>query len=131
MTDTIAVLVVDDEPSICKLVREILEREGYRVHIAGHGLEALQIIASLETVSCVVTDLVMPNMDGITFGMKLHETYPNLATVVISGRVDLEAASIQALAPLLNSETGCLVKKPFTPARLIEAVRKALSKACP
>ena len=131
MTDTLTVLVVDDDLSICEVMCRMLEREGYRVLIAKDGLEALQILSSGKSVDCVVTDLVMPNMGGITFAMKLHETYPRLPTVMISGRVDLEAASIQALAPLLNSETGCLVKKPFTSATLTEAVRKALSRACP
>jgi len=130
MPDPVTVLVVDDEPSICDIVQKILEPKGYRVRVARHGLEALKVLAA-ETINCVVADLVMPNMDGITLAMKLHESYPNLPTVLISGQVDVKAASIQALAPLLNSETSCLLKKPFDSADLLDAVQRALSRARP
>ena len=130
MPDPVTILVVDDEPSICDIVRRILEPKGYHVRVARHGLAALQVLAS-ETINCVVADLVMPNMDGITLAMKLHENYPNLPTVLISGQVDVKAASIQALAPLLNSDTSCLLKKPFESADLLDAVQRAVSRARP
>jgi CheY-like chemotaxis protein len=128
MPDPVTVLVVDDEPSICDIVRKILEPKGYTVRVARHGLQALQVLSS-EAVDCVIADLVMPSMDGITLAMKLHENYPNLPTVLISGQVDVKAASIQALAPLLNSDTSCLLKKPFESADLLEAVQRALGRA--
>jgi DNA-binding NtrC family response regulator len=129
MKDQTTVLVVDDEPDVCEIARKMLEHEGYKVRIAMHGLDALRVLDSGETIDCVVTDLVMPDMGGITLAMKLHDTRPTLPIVVISGQVDLNAASIQALAPLMNSETSCLLKKPFDWEQLISAVRRALSRA--
>jgi DNA-binding NtrC family response regulator len=122
------VLFVDDDLDICEIARRNLEHEGYKVRIAGHGIDALRILDSGETVDCVVTDLVMPDMGGITLAMKLHDTRPTLPIVVISGRVDLDAASIQALAQLMNSETSCLLKKPFDWNQLVTAVGRALSR---
>jgi DNA-binding NtrC family response regulator len=129
MRDQTTVLVVDDEPSMCEIARRMLEREGYKVRIAMHGLDALRVLDSGETIDCVVTDLVMPDMGGVTLAMKLHDTRPTLPIVVMSGRVDLNAASIQALAPLMNSETSCLLRKPFNWEQFIAAVRRALSRA--
>ncbi len=128
MAEPVTVLVVDDEPSICDIVRKILEPKGYKVRVARHGVDALKVLDS-EAVNCVIADLVMPTMDGITLAMKLHENFPDLPTVLISGQVDVKAASIQALAPLLNSDTSCLLKKPFESVDLIQAVEKALSRA--
>ena len=123
------VLVVDDEPDMCELARRMLEPEGYKVRIAMHGFDALRVLDSGEKIDCVVTDLVMPDMGGITLAMKLHDTRPTLPIVVISGQVDLDAASMQALAPLMNSERSCLLKKPFRWEQLVAAVRRALSRA--
>ncbi len=131
MNDPITVLVVDDEPNVREVVRRVLEREGYRVHVAVNGVDALKTLASGVPIHCLVTDMVMPEMDGITMAMKLHDARPSLPAVVISGRVDIEADSIRALAPLMNSETSCLLKKPFEPAQLLAAVRRALSRATP
>jgi len=123
------VLVVDDEPEMCEIARRMLEREGYKVRVAMHGLDALRILDSGEIIDCVVTDLVMPKMGGITLAMKLHDTRPSLPIVVISGIIDLNAASLQALSPLMNSETSCLLKKPFTWDQLVAAVQRALARA--
>ena len=129
MKERATVLVVDDEPSICEVAYRILEPEGYKVRIAMHGLDALRVLDSEEAIDCVVTDLVMPEMGGITLAMKLHDTHPSLPVAVMSGQVDLDAGSIQALAPLMNSERSCLLKKPFARGQLIDAVHRALLRA--
>jgi len=130
MSDPLTILVVDDEPSVRETVRKMLEDEGFVTRTAADGLDALKALASGSRISCVVTDMVMPEMDGITLAMKLHEARPGLPVVVISGRVDLAASSIQGLAPLMNSEVGCLLKKPFTKEQLVDAIRRSLARAC-
>ncbi len=127
--NAITILVVDDEMTVRELIRKTLERESYKVRLAANGLEALDAIAKDFEIACVVTDVVMPKMDGITLAMKLHDARPTLPIVIVSGQVDLKAASIQALAVLMNSAPNCLLKKPFTSAQLVEAVRQALARA--
>ena len=122
------VLVVDDEASIRGLCKRLLAAEGYNVRVAADGVEALEILASGSQVDCAVIDLVMPKMGGITMAMKLHDLRPTLPTVIISGQVDLEANSIKGLTAMMNSDTSCLLRKPFTNAQLIDAVHRALAR---
>ena len=129
MKNAITILVVDDDMTVRDLIRTTLERESYKVRLAANGLEALDAIAANFEIACVVTDVVMPKMDGITLAMKLHDARPTLPIVIVSGQIDLKAASIQALAALMNSAPNCLLKKPFTSAQLVEAVRQALARA--
>jgi len=128
MKKPIWILVVDDHQSVRELIRNALDRENYTVRVAANGLEALDALASNAKIACIVTDVVMPKMDGVTLAMKLHDARPTLPIVIISGRIGLEAASIQALAIL--SSTDCLLQKPFSSAQLLAAVRQALVRAC-
>jgi CheY-like chemotaxis protein len=111
------VLVVDDETSIRQLCVRILEAGGYQVCTAANGLDALEVLESGTDVDCVVIDLIMPKMNGLTLGIKLHEARPTLPTVIISGKIDLEADSIKALAAMVKSDTRCLLQKPFCSTR--------------
>jgi DNA-binding NtrC family response regulator len=124
----VTVLVVDDETGVRALCESLLAAEGYNVRVAANGVEALEILASGVDVDCVVVDLIMPKMGGITMAMKLHEVRPALPTVIISGQVDLEASSIKALTAMMNSDTSSLIRKPFTNAQLIDAVHRALAR---
>jgi two-component system response regulator MprA len=130
MKKPIWILVVDDHQSVRELIRNALDRENYTVRVAANGLEALDALASNAKIACIVTDVVMPKMDGITVAMKLHDARPTLPIVIISGRIGLEAASIQALAILMNSSTSCSLQKPFSSAQLLVAVPQALVRAC-
>ena len=91
-------------------------------------MEALKMPSEKAHIDAIVTDIVMPKLNGVEMLLRLHETRPNLPAVVISGIVDLGAPSIQNLAPLLSSEIACLVKKPFTSVQLIDAVKKAIDR---
>ena len=129
MEDLKTILVVDDDQSMRDLIRLILEKAGYRVRIAADGVEAMQLLGQRKQIDVVVADIVMPRLNGVEMLMKLHETWPSLPAVVISGKVDLQAPSIQNLAPFLSSEKACLLKKPFTSEQLIDAVKRAVDRA--
>ena len=62
--DQIKVLVVDDESRMRKLVRDFLEREGYKVLEAGDGIEAMDIFYENKDVCLIILDVMMPKMDG-------------------------------------------------------------------
>ena len=80
------VLVVDDEPSVRDLVCRVLHGEGYRTIEAAHGGEALELLESgSEAVDLVVTDVVMPGMDGRELGRRLAQLKPSLPVLYISG----------------------------------------------
>jgi DNA-binding NtrC family response regulator len=85
------VLVVDDESSARSGLEKLLRQEGFAVSTARDGLEALDV-ASLSPPDVVVTDLKMPNMDGVALLVKLREQYPDLPVVVVTAFGDVASA---------------------------------------
>ncbi|MBI2514426.1 MAG: transporter substrate-binding domain-containing protein [Opitutae bacterium] len=116
------VLVVDDEPNIARTIVALLETHGYRTRIARHGAEALAILREpTAKIDAIVTDLLMPTMDGLAFIetlRKLGRAYP---TVVISGHLT-SAEIIGKLDPARPVE---VVSKPFTIQQLLGAIERS------
>lgn len=80
------ILVVDDEPSIRDANRRTLERHGYRVLLAGDGVDALaQFTKHYDDIRVVVTDVMMPQMDGVTLCRVLRKLRPDAPVIVSSG----------------------------------------------
>ena len=107
------VLVVDDEPAIRRILVEHLRREGLRVYDAATAVEALAVAEKLEYLDLLVTDLVMPEVDGWTLAEQLREARPGLSVLVMTGYGNdvLQSHGI-------DIEQIELLKKPF---RLREA----------
>ena len=118
------ILVVDDEPDIRDLVREILEDEGYRVSVAENGTTARAVFAN-ETPDLVLLDIWMPDVDGITL-LREWSAGDGLASpvVVMSGHGTVETA-IEATR--LGAHD--FVQKPISLARLLAIVNQALESA--
>lgn len=119
------ILIVDDEDIVRALVARALREAGYRVVQAQHGAAALAVLESgRETVHLVITDLVMPGMGGREVARWLATHLPEVPVLFISGypRTYLEAHDLyDAGIPLL--------RKPFLPSRLLEAVQELLPGA--
>ncbi len=119
------VLVVDDEPGVRDLVCRVLRDEGYRTLEAAHGGEALELVeaAGQEPVDLVVTDVVMPGMDGRELGRRLAQTRPTLPILYISAydvNDIFRRGSPRSSAPFLQ--------KPFPPGDLINSVEQLLQR---
>ena len=71
-----SVLVVDDEPHILTALEFLLKKEGYQVHTATNGEEALKVYAELRP-SLIVLDVMMPQLNGFQTAQRLHELYPD------------------------------------------------------
>jgi CheY-like chemotaxis protein len=78
------VLVVDDEEPMRKLIVTLLSQQGYQCITAGNGVEALNKMIQ-NRCDAVITDIVMPEMDGINLTKKLLSLYPNLPIMVMTG----------------------------------------------
>jgi two-component system cell cycle sensor histidine kinase/response regulator CckA len=113
VSDKKTVLVVDDEPGVLKLIETCLLFKGYTVLTARNGLEALSFFRL--DVDVLITDLVMPEMDGHKLVLRVREKRPNLPVIVISGCLDV---------PIPDRCT--VVKKPFKMADLLKALDKAI-----
>jgi CheY-like chemotaxis protein len=122
---TPTILVVDDEDIVRALVTRALREAGYRVVQAQHGAAALALLESrCETIDLVISDLVMPGVGGREVARWVTAHAPALPVLFISGypRTYLEAHDLyDAAIPLL--------RKPFLPSRLLEAVQELLPDA--
>ncbi|MCB5200871.1 response regulator [Neorhizobium sp. T786] len=116
------VLLVEDEEAVRRGGKRMLETRGYTVHEAGSGTEALEIMEELEgKVDIVVSDVVMPEMDGPTLLGELRKIYPDMKFIFVSGYAeDAFARNLPA-----DAKFGFL-PKPFSLKQLAVAVREML-----
>lgn len=123
-SDSEVVLLVEDEEAVRRGGKRMLETRGYEVHEAGTGLEALEILGELDgKVDIVVSDVVMPEMDGPTLLRELRKDYPDIKFIFVSGYAE------DAFAKNLpeGAKFGFL-PKPFSLKQLASAVRDMLDK---
>jgi PAS domain S-box-containing protein len=110
------VLVAEDEPMVREIVAGILRGLGYTVIEASDGVEALAAAAEAPPIALLVTDVVMPRMDGRELAERLREQHPGLRILFVSGYTD------GALVHAEDAATAFL-PKPFMAGELAEAVR--------
>ncbi len=123
MAGSETVLLVEDQDQIRSLLARQLERAGFTVMEASNGHEALGVWStSSEGIDVVVSDIVMPVIDGPTMVEKARATRPDLPVIFISGYPGAADPSEREI-PLPESQ---LVRKPFAAAELIAAIRTAL-----
>ena len=118
------ILLVDDEDLLREGVREILEMSDYTVIEARDGEEALSLFA-INNVDLVISDIVMPNMDGVDFVSRLRESFPDVPILTISGGSRVVSARFGLDSALLSGANASLTK-PFTAKQLLEKVKSLL-----
>jgi CheY-like chemotaxis protein len=118
------ILLVEDEPVLRELQREILELSGYEVLVAGDGVEGLRVAQSHpRPIGLLVTDLVMPEMNGQELARQLVGHLPELKVLFVSGHADHPA--------LTGGPAGtgaAFLRKPFTLDDLTATVGDLLSR---
>jgi CheY-like chemotaxis protein len=113
------ILVVEDQPATAQITRILLESWGYRVLEAHDGREALLLFtAHRDEIRLILTDVIMPGMDGPTLVNELHRTRPDLRAVYMSGYSGIQPAG----------ERSAFLAKPFNPAGLARAIRHELER---
>lgn len=123
-TDTPSVLLVDDSELVRSVLTKLLGARGYRVIEAANGREGLEMFASTRP-DLVITDLQMPEMDGLTFIAELNDRYINIPVIVISGEGTLPQA-IEAV----RLGAWDYVIKPIRDVRELEiTITRALERA--
>jgi DNA-binding NtrC family response regulator len=116
------ILVVDDEPRIRSLVKSVLERHGHRIIEASDGVEALRVWErSPESVDLLLTDIVMPGMDGLDLAQHLSSRSPRVRVLYMSGKCEIEAVQEQ-----IRRRGFGFIRKPFDIDNLSLAVTKIL-----
>lgn len=124
MVDGKTVLVVEDEPAVRELARQVLVRYGCRVLSAADAQEALSLAKKgTELIDVLLTDVVMPNMSGRELAVRLREQRPDLKVVYMSGYPR------DILAMDLGNAEFTFLQKPFSPSALAAKIREALQQA--
>jgi len=115
------ILYVDDDEMLTDFFKELLEGNGYQVVVAGNGLVALEKFAT-HSIDLVITDVFMPEMDGIDFVTKLLSLFPDAPILATSGG----AKSIKAqfcLDALFLMGVKDFLAKPITAKALLSTIR--------
>lgn len=121
---TETILLVEDNQQLLNLCLSILKSQGYTVIAAPNGAEALSMMDNYnETVGLLLTDVVMPNMNGKELYSRLSETYPELKVLYMSGYTD----NVIARRGVLDEGTQ-FIQKPFSVHSLSTKVREILDE---
>ena len=115
------ILVVEDTDDVRKMICQILEHNGYTVLEAANGVEALQISGSGQAIHLVLTDVVMPHMNGRELAEHLQRTQPETRLIFMSGYTE---------DPMVNrlGQLPVFLAKPFTPGALTTKIREVLDE---
>ena len=116
------ILVIDDERSIRNVIGELLEMEGYTVKTAENGVQGYEMIGA-ESFDLVISDIKMPEMDGIELLGKLVETHPDTTVVMISGH-----GSIDTAVECIKKGAFDYIEKPIDMNRILVTVKNALER---
>ena len=119
---TETILVVDDEPEILSLSYEILTPHGFNIILAENALKALEILEN-ETVDLLLSDIIMPEMDGYQLAAIVNEKYPEIIIQLLSGFAYDKHANL-----VDDNLQKNLLPKPFSSMALLQRVKLLLSK---
>ena len=121
------ILIVEDEPQVRHMMKRALEDAGYGVLEAGSGAEALDLVIRMDkTIDLLLTDVVMPGMNGRELADQVLMSAPGTPVLFTSGYTDGEIERRGLLGP-----GAAFIQKPLTPASLVRAVREQLDVASP
>jgi len=114
------VLLVEDEPMVRGVAERALTRHGYTVITADNGEEALELIAKGEPIDLLLSDVVMPGMDGPTMVEQARKERPDIKVLFMSGYAE------EQLRQSINVDNANFLPKPFSVQELAEAAKRAL-----
>jgi two-component system cell cycle sensor histidine kinase/response regulator CckA len=114
------ILLVEDEDMVRSVAERALSRQGYKVLTANDGEEALEVLARGEQIDLMISDVVMPNMDGPTMVRLAREARPDIPVLFMSGYAE------EQLRNSIDIDNVAFLPKPFSVTQLAEAARDAL-----
>ncbi|MBL4601506.1 MAG: response regulator [Emcibacteraceae bacterium] len=123
LTGNSTILLVEDEDAVRMFASRALKNKGYTVYEADSGVTALQVMAEVETqIDLIISDVMMPQMDGPTLVKKIRETDTELKVIFISGYAE------DALDDNITDKDFNFLSKPFSLKQLVEQVKEVLEK---
>ncbi len=120
LTGTETILIVDDESALRHLAEELLREQGYHTLVAESGQQALDILKT-HSIDLILSDIIMPKMDGYQLAALVKERYPQIKVQLVSGYTDKSFQSEESQALSKN-----LLYKPYDPQKLFKVIRRLL-----
>lgn len=118
------ILVIDDDEQLRTLLGEILSRAGFEVVEARHGAEGLNLYRARPT-DLVITDLIMPEKEGVETIVELRREFPTARIIAMSGGGRQTASDYLRIASQLGARRT--ISKPFSRQEILDAVRETLA----
>lgn len=119
------VLVIDDDEVICMLLTRILQAGGHEVVSASDGRKGVALF-KMNPAEVVITDIYMPNQEGLATIMELRKAYPDLKIIAMSGGGARATMDVLPVAAALGA--GRTLRKPFTPAEVAALMADVLGE---
>jgi len=119
------ILIVDDQDAVRMVLRDALEQEGFHVQEARNGAEAILMYRE-NPADVIVTDIIMPDKEGIETIIELRELAPDVKIIAISGGGRIRANDFLDMAKKLGA--AHILRKPFRMKELVDLVRSCLAK---
>ena len=112
------ILIVDDQQQVLRMVEFMLQAAGYEVYAASNATDALAVARQVGCgLNLLLTDMMMPDMDGHDLILAIRRLCPNVDTIVMSGALSADDARIKNYK---------IIWKPFTMDQLVEVVKEVL-----
>src|SRR5579862_1496710 len=118
--DRLRILVVDDHKLIADTLAEILENEGFNAGVAYNGRDAFEVVPRFRP-NCILSDVLMPVMNGIELGIAIRKTYPTITIMLFSGQAGISELLLEGQRQGYEFE---LIAKPIHPLRLVDRLRQ-------
>jgi DNA-binding NtrC family response regulator len=116
------ILVVEDDPTSSRVLTAALKTAGHQVMNAGDGTQALELLAT-QNFELVITDLVMPNLNGLNLIKAIRLKWPHMPLILMSGYLSKNAGRA------IIDQTAVFLQKPINPTTLMMTVERLLSKS--
>jgi CheY-like chemotaxis protein len=119
------ILVIDDEPSILLMIKKMLEKEGHEVDIALNGRDGLDLFEK-KMADLLITDIIMPQKEGLEIIMELKKKYPELRIIAISGGGRIGPEGYLPIAKHLGADM--VFQKPLVQKEFVQAVSELIGE---
>ncbi len=119
------ILVLDDEPSILLMIKKLLEKAGHEVDVALNGKEGMALFEKHKP-DLIITDIIMPEKEGLETIFELRRQYPDLKIIAISGGGRIGPDGYLPGAKLLGA--NAIFAKPLIPKEFLQAVTELLEE---
>ena len=117
------ILIIDDEPDILMMLKKMMERAGFEVDVANNGDSGLKLFNN-NSIDLVITDILMPEKEGLEIIREMKKNKPELKIIAISGGGRISASSYLDTATRFGADRA--FQKPFRQAEIVGAVKELI-----